>query len=97
MTVAYTNPGPGNLYTDQAGHVRLLTENGRQIPGKTLFSVGTAIPGCPSDWAARMIPPGGSVKECSIHLLTDGNDTPFAVGFAQAGHAGLATWRAPVR
>ncbi|MFE5795051.1 hypothetical protein ACFQ8C_21095 [Streptomyces sp. NPDC056503] len=96
VTVTYTNPGPGNLYTDQAKHVRLLTGNGRQIPGKTPYTPDAKIPGCPTDWVARMIPPGDSVTECSIHLLTDDSDKPFAVGFAQPGGAGLAIWRAPL-
>ncbi|MEV6201508.1 hypothetical protein AB0M64_16255 [Streptomyces sp. NPDC051771] len=97
VTLTYTSPGPGNLYTDQADHVRLLTQNGRQIPGKTPFTHDAQIPGCPTDWVARMIPPGDSVTECSIHLLTDDKDTPFAVGFAQADRAGLVAWRVPRR
>ncbi|MFV6031075.1 hypothetical protein [Streptomyces sp. NPDC056264] len=97
VSVTYTNTGSEDLYTDQADHVRLLTEGGRQIRGKTPFGLGTKIPGCPSDWVARMIPPGGSVTECSIHLVTDPDDKPFAVGFAEAGRPGLVTWRAPLR
>ncbi|MER8042659.1 hypothetical protein [Streptomyces sp. NPDC094032] len=97
VSVTYTNTGPKDLYTNQADRVRLLTEGGRQIPGKTPFVPDTGIPGCPSDWVARMIPPGDSVTECSIHLVTDESDKPFAVGFAEAGRSGLATWRAPLR
>ncbi|WP_330481233.1 hypothetical protein OH782_00910 [Streptomyces sp. NBC_01544] len=44
-----------------------------------------------------MIPPGDSVTECSIHLVTDDGDKPFAVGFAEAGRQGLVAWRAPLR
>lgn len=96
VSVTYTNTGPKDLYADQADHVRLLTEGGRQIPGKTPFVLDTEIPGCPSDWVARTIPPGDSVTECSIHLVTDAGDKPFAVGFAEAGRPGLVAWRAPV-
>ncbi|HWU08936.1 MAG TPA: hypothetical protein VN520_21565 [Streptomyces sp.] len=95
VSVTYTNTGPKNLYADQADHVRLLTEGGRQIQGKTPFVLDTKIPGCPSDWVARMIPPGDSVTECSIHLVTD-DDKPFAVGFAEVGRPGLVAWRAPL-
>ncbi|MFJ5048075.1 hypothetical protein [Streptomyces sp. NPDC088719] len=59
--------------------------------GKTPFGVGTKIPGCPSDWVARMIPPGESVTACSIHRVTDDGDKPFAVGFVEAGRPGLVT------
>ncbi|MFB7091104.1 hypothetical protein [Streptomyces sp. NPDC056296] len=96
VSVTYTNPGPEDLYADQADRVRLLTEGGRQIQGKTPFGLDTRIPGCPSDWVARMIPPGDSVTECSIHLVTDEDDKPFAVGFAEADRPGLVTWRAPL-
>jgi hypothetical protein len=96
VSVTYTNTGPKDLYADQADRVRLLTEGGRQIPGKTPFVLDTKIPGCPSDWVARMIPPGDSVTECSIHLLTDDGDKPFAVGFAESGRPGLVAWRAPL-
>ncbi|MFE4305122.1 hypothetical protein ACFRR6_03575 [Streptomyces sp. NPDC056891] len=97
VSVSYTNSGPKDLYANQADRVRLLTEGGRQIRGKTPFVLDRKIPGCPSDWVARMIPPGGSVTECSIHLVTDAGDKPFAVGFAEAGRPGLVTWRAPLR
>ncbi|MFD5217734.1 DUF4352 domain-containing protein [Streptomyces tendae] len=95
VSVNYTNTGPKDLYADQADHVHLLTEGGRQIPGKTPFVLDAKIPGCPSDWVARAIPPGDSVTECSIHLVTD-DDKPFAVGFAEAGRPGLVAWRAPL-
>ncbi|MCX4846665.1 hypothetical protein [Streptomyces sp. NBC_00893] len=72
-------------------------EGGRQIRGKTRFVLDTKIPGCPSDSVARTIPPGDSVTECSIHLVTDDGDKPFAVGFAEAGRPGPVTWRAPLR
>lgn len=97
VSVTYTNTGSKDLYADQADSVRLLTEGGRQIRGKTPFALDTKIPGCPSDWVARMIPPGDSVTECSIHLVTDAGDKPFAVGFAEADRPGLVTWRAPFR
>ncbi|MEU6341227.1 hypothetical protein ABZ883_09805 [Streptomyces sp. NPDC046977] len=96
-SVTYTNTGSKDLYTDQAGQVRLLTESGRQIPGKTPFVRDTKIPGCPSDWVARTIPPGGSVTECSVHLVTDDGDKPFAVGFKEAGRPGLVAWSTPLR
>ncbi|MFB7373885.1 hypothetical protein ACFC0D_28990 [Streptomyces sp. NPDC056222] len=96
VSVSYTNSGRKDLYADQADRVRLLTEGGRQIRGKTPFVLDTKIPGCPSDWVARMIPPGDSVTECSIHLVTDDGDKPFAVGFAEAGRPGLVAWRAPL-
>ncbi|MEV6476807.1 hypothetical protein [Streptomyces sp. NPDC051657] len=97
VSVTYTNPGPEDLSTGQVDNVSLLTESGRQIEGKTPFGVDTRIPGCPSDWVARMIRPGESVTECSIHVVTDDGDKPFAVGFAEAGRPGLVTWRAPLR
>ncbi|MET8741896.1 hypothetical protein [Streptomyces sp. NPDC004728] len=97
VSVTYTNTGPKDLYADQADRVRLLTEGGRQIQGKTPFVLDTKIPGCPSDWVARTIPPGDSVTECSIHLVTDDGDKPFAVGFAEAGRPGLVAWRARLR
>lgn len=97
VSVTYTNTGPTDLYTGQADRVRLLTEGGRQIPGKTPFVRDTKIPGCPSDWVARVVPPGGSVTECSIHLVTDDDDKPFAVGFVQTDRPGLVAWRAPLR
>lgn len=97
VSVTYTNTGPKDLYPDQADHVHLLTEGGRQIQGKTPYVLDTEIPGCPSDWVARMIPPGDSVTECSVHLVTDDDDKPFAVGFAEAGRSGLVAWRAPLR
>ncbi|MFE3655058.1 hypothetical protein [Streptomyces sp. NPDC059165] len=96
VSVTYTNTGPKDLYAAQADRVRLLTKGGRQIRGKTPFVHDTKIPGCPSDWSARMIPPGDSVTECSIHLVTDDGDKPFAVGFAEAGRPGLVAWRAPL-
>ncbi|MDT0612122.1 hypothetical protein [Streptomyces lancefieldiae] len=96
VSVTYTNAGSKDLYADQADSVRLLTEGGRQIRGKTPFALDTKIPSCPSDWVARTIPPGDSVTECSIHLVTDDDDKPFAVGFAEADRPGLVTWRAPV-
>ncbi|WP_217141672.1 hypothetical protein [Streptomyces sp. AC627_RSS907] len=95
VSITYTNTGPKDLYADQADRVRLLTEGGRQIEGKTPFVLDTKIPGCPSDWVARMVPPGDSVTECSIHMVTDDDDKPFAVGFAEAGRPGLVGWRAP--
>lgn len=97
VSVTYTSPGPKDLYTGQAGDVRLLTEGGRQIRGKTPFVLDTKIPGCPSDWVTRMVPPGDKVTECSIHLVTDDRDKPFAVGFAEADRPGLVAWRAPLR
>ncbi|MFE2023028.1 hypothetical protein ACFW9O_33880 [Streptomyces sp. NPDC059499] len=96
VSVTYTNTGPKDLYTDQADHVYLLTEGGRQIRGKTPFVLDTKIPDCPSDWVARMIPPDDSVTECSVHLMTDDGDKPFAVGFAEADRPGLVAWRAPL-
>ncbi|WP_330242387.1 hypothetical protein [Streptomyces sp. NBC_00525] len=93
--VTYTNPGPKDLYADQAGQVRLVTESGRQIPGQTPFLHGTEeIPNCPTDWTTQLVPPGESVTECSVHLVT-GDDKPFAVGFSEADRPGLAAWRAP--
>ncbi|MFC9858379.1 MULTISPECIES: hypothetical protein [unclassified Streptomyces] len=97
VSVTYTNTGPKDLYADQADRVRLLTEGGRRIRGKTPFVLDTKIPGCPSDWVARTVPPGDSVTECSIHLVTDDGDKPFAVGFAEAGRPGPVAWRAPLR
>ncbi|MFC8535796.1 hypothetical protein ACFUJY_17815 [Streptomyces sp. NPDC057249] len=96
VSVTYTNPGPEDLYADQAGQVRLLTEGGRQIRGKTPFvHDADEIPGCPTDWATQLVPPGDSVTECSVHLVT-GDDKPFAVGFSEADRPGLVAWRAPV-
>ncbi|MCO4695256.1 hypothetical protein LRR80_01306 [Streptomyces sp. RO-S4] len=94
VLVTYTSPGPHDLYTDQDDHVRLLTQGGRQIPGKTPFVEDTGIPGCPSDWVATMVPPGDSVTQCTIHLVTGEGDKPFAVGFDEADRPGLVTWRA---
>ncbi|MEU8757784.1 hypothetical protein [Streptomyces sp. NPDC048659] len=97
VLIRYTNPGPGKLYPSQAGDVRLLTEGGRQIAGKTPFLFRGKIPGCPSDWVARLVPAGGDVTQCSIHMLPDDGDKPLAVGFAEADRTGLVTWRAPLR
>ncbi|GAA4939674.1 hypothetical protein GCM10023238_01650 [Streptomyces heliomycini] len=47
VLVTYTNPGPKDLYPDQADHVRLLTEGGRQIQGKTPYILDTKIPAVP--------------------------------------------------
>ncbi|MGW0937084.1 hypothetical protein [Streptomyces sp. NPDC002666] len=96
VSVAYTNTGPKDPYADQVDHVRLLTEGGRQIRRKTPFVLDTKISGCPSDWVARMIRPGNSVTECSIHLVTEDGDKPFAVAFAEEGLPELVTWRAPI-
>ncbi|WP_330451353.1 MULTISPECIES: hypothetical protein [unclassified Streptomyces] len=95
VSVTYTNPGPKDLYARQADDVRLLTEGGRQIRGKTPFGLDAKkVPGCPTDWITQMVAPGESVTECSIHLVT-GDDKPFAVGFMEADRPGLVAWRAP--
>ncbi|WP_327178690.1 hypothetical protein OG599_27740 [Streptomyces sp. NBC_01335] len=96
VAVTYTNPGPSNLYLDQAHHVYLLSEGGRQIQGKIPFGVKTEIPGCPADWVATMVSPGDSVTECSVHMVTDESDKPFAVGFMETDRPRLVTWRAPL-
>ncbi|MFJ7630976.1 hypothetical protein ACIQZN_31295 [Streptomyces sp. NPDC097595] len=96
VSVTYTSPGPKDLYAHQVGQVRLITEGGRQIPGKIPFVQGAKeIPGCPTDWVTQLVPPGDSVTECSVHLVT-GDDKPFAVGFAEADRPGLVAWRAVV-
>ncbi|MEU1090237.1 hypothetical protein ABZ401_26040, partial [Streptomyces sp. NPDC005892] len=64
-SVTYTNPGPKDLPTDQAGDVYLVTEGGRKIGGKTPFVLDAKIPGCPSDWVARMIRPGAPPSRCA--------------------------------
>ncbi|MFD7615116.1 hypothetical protein [Streptomyces sp. NPDC059828] len=97
VSVAYTNTGPKDLYADhQANSVHLLTESGRQIRGKAPFVRDTKIPSCPSNWGTHMIPPGDSVTQCSVHLVTDDGDKPFAVGYAQADRPGLVAWRTPL-
>ncbi|WP_285572220.1 hypothetical protein [Streptomyces sp. RTGN2] len=97
VLVTYTNPGPNDLYPGQADDVRLLTEGGRRIPGKAPFGLHTKIPDCPSDWLTQLVAPGDSVTECSVHLVTDDGDKPFAVGFAEADRPGLVAWRAHLR
>ncbi|MFI6897772.1 hypothetical protein ACIBM4_27035 [Streptomyces sp. NPDC050256] len=33
------------------------------------------------------------MTECSIHLVTEDGDKPFAAGFAEAGRPGPVAWR----
>ncbi|MGA5283451.1 hypothetical protein ACPCSK_24010 [Streptomyces griseoincarnatus] len=96
VSVTYTNTGTSDLYNDQSGRIRLLTQHGRQIPEKSHSFVDSEVPGCPSDWMFATVPTGESVTQCSIHVVTGQAEKPFAVGFDQAERAGLVVWRADV-
>ncbi|MFF5342021.1 hypothetical protein ACFY4H_15060 [Streptomyces althioticus] len=96
VSVTYTNTGTADLYNDQSRRIRLLTQHGRQIPEKSHHFVDPEVPGCPSDWMFAAVPTGGSITQCSIHVVTGQGEKPFAVGFDQAEGAGLVVWRADV-
>ncbi|MQY12779.1 hypothetical protein SRB5_29180 [Streptomyces sp. RB5] len=53
--------------------------------------------GSRSGWLRQDILPGKTVTECSVHLVTDESDKPFAVGFAESGRLGPVAWRAGLR
>lgn len=42
-----------------------------------------------------MVPPGGTVTQCTVHLSADG-DEPVAVGFEDADEGDLSVWQAHV-
>ncbi|UQA97092.1 hypothetical protein [Streptomyces halobius] len=96
VTISYRNPGKTDLYPGQASSIRVLTEGGQQIGGApTLALGGPEIAACPSRGPLDMVPPGGKVTQCTVHLMADG-DKPVAVGFADADEGDLSAWRAHV-
>ncbi|MFD6421314.1 hypothetical protein [Streptomyces sp. NPDC060198] len=97
VTISYRNPGETDLSAGQADSVRVITEGGQQIGGiPRSFADGLDIDACPSEEGEDVIPPGGTVEECTVYLTADG-DEPFVVGFQVAGEEeGLTGWRAKV-
>lgn len=97
VTISYLNPGETDLPVGQSDSVRVITEGGQQIGGiPRSFADGLDIAACPSGEDESVIPPGGTVEQCTIYLTADG-DEPFVVGFEVAGEeAGLTGWRAEV-
>ncbi|MEU9134753.1 hypothetical protein AB0D33_02075 [Streptomyces sp. NPDC048404] len=95
MTISYRNPGKTDLCSGQAS-VRVLTAGGQQIGGAPALVIdGPDIAACPSAGAGDMVPPGGRVTRCTVHLLADG-DEPVGVGFEDADEGDLSVWRAHV-
>ncbi|MBM7053937.1 hypothetical protein [Streptomyces durocortorensis] len=96
VTISYRNTGKTDLFPGQASSVRVLTEGAQQIGGAPAYVFGEVeVAACPAGGTGGMVPPGGTLTQCTIHLLADG-DAPVAVGFEDADEGDLTGWRADV-
>lgn len=97
VTMQYRNSGTYDLLPSMSDGVTLRTTGGQTVQKLTLIDIGgPGVGRCPDAVPHKMVKPGGTVTECSIHLLPKG-DAPAAVVFDGAGEGSeQVTWRASV-
>ncbi|WP_432140338.1 hypothetical protein [Streptomyces sp. bgisy084] len=95
VTMQYRNSGTYDLLPSMSDGVTLRTTGGQTVQKLTLIDIGgPGVGRCPDAVPHQMVKPGGTVTECSIHLLPKG-DTPAAVVFDGAGEGSeQLVWRA---
>ncbi|MGY5124066.1 hypothetical protein [Streptomyces nigrescens] len=95
VTMQYRNRGKYDLLPSMSDGVALRTTGGRTVQKLTLIDIGgPGVGRCPDAVPHKMVKPGGTVTECSIHLLPKG-DPPAAVVFSGEGAGSeRVTWRA---
>ncbi|MGA4877398.1 hypothetical protein [Streptomyces lydicamycinicus] len=97
VTMQYRNSGKYDLLPSMSDGVTLRTTGGQTVQKLTLIDIGgPGVGRCPEAVPHKMVKPGGTVTECSIHLLPKG-DAPAAVVFDGEGEgAEQVIWRASV-
>lgn len=95
VTLAYRNTGAHDLYPGMQDGVELRSASGRGAKKMTLIDIGgDGVGQCPDAVPNEMVRPGGTVTQCSIHLLPK-TDHPVAVAFTGKGSgARTVTWLA---
>lgn len=95
VTVEYRNDGDFDLYPNMQKNVWLWTTGGEQARELALIDVyGRGVDACPKTVPNEMVKPGGTVTQCSIYLLAEG-DSPNTVLFAPSEEgAPQITWHA---
>ncbi|MFE7312760.1 hypothetical protein ACFU7T_06575 [Streptomyces sp. NPDC057555] len=95
VTVEYRNTGSYDLLPDLNDSLVLKGASGAQARKMLLLDIGgPGVPQCPEAVPHKMVKPGATVTECTIHLLSKG-DLPAALTFQGSGDgARPVTWQA---
>ncbi|NJP67215.1 hypothetical protein [Streptomyces spiramenti] len=90
----YTNDGEHDILPDMKAGVSVFTAAGREVSKLNLIDVyGVGVAPCPSAEPNEMLRPGGSVTECSVYLLDEG-EFPATVALSGRGSkAALHMWQ----
>ncbi|MGV4930035.1 hypothetical protein [Streptomyces sp. BHT-5-2] len=95
VTVVYRNTGRYDLLPSLNDSLTLTGVSGRQAQKMTLLDIGgPGVPQCPESVPHKMLKPGATVTECTIHMLPKG-DPPASLTFEGSGDgARPVSWRA---
>ncbi|WP_239010091.1 hypothetical protein [Streptomyces sp. 769] len=95
VTVEYRNTGAYELYPGLNENLTLTGVSGQQARKMILLDIGgPGVPQCPEAVPHKMVKPGATVTECTIHMLPKG-DPPASLTFQGDGDgARPVTWRA---
>ncbi|WP_234430662.1 hypothetical protein [Streptomyces sp. NRRL F-4489] len=95
VTVEYRNTGTYDLLPSLNDNLVLTSASGQQVRKMLLLDIGgPGVPQCPDAVPDKMVKPGASVTECTIHMLPKG-DPPASLTFQGDGDgARPVTWRA---
>ncbi|MGP4114934.1 hypothetical protein ACTWP5_29035 [Streptomyces sp. 4N509B] len=96
VTVEYRNGSEVEVYPNFQEAVELRTVSGQSVQQLLLLDVyGVGVEPCPERLPDEMVPPGGTVTMCSIHLVDEG-DTPSVLVFQPRGaQTEPVTWQVP--
>ncbi|MGD3106519.1 hypothetical protein [Streptomyces sp. YGL11-2] len=95
VTVEYKNTGKYDLLPSMNDSLTLTTVSGQQARKMILLDIGgPGVAQCPEATPDKMVKPGATVTECTIHMLPKG-DPPASLTFRGNGDgAQPVTWRA---
>ncbi|MFE6689737.1 hypothetical protein ACFVFQ_25075 [Streptomyces sp. NPDC057743] len=96
VTVTYRNTGKFDLLPNLNDSLLLKGVSGTQARKMLLLDIGgPGVAQCPEAVPHKMVKPGATVTECTIHMLPKG-DPPASLTFLGSGDgAPSVTWRAP--
>ncbi|MFG2211289.1 hypothetical protein [Streptomyces sp. NPDC048638] len=95
VTIEYRNVGQHDLLPSMNDGVTLRSAGGRQAKKLLLLDIGgPGVPQCPDAVPNKMVKPGATVTECSLHLMAK-SDPPVALVFqGKLENIPAITWRA---